>query len=70
MERDAVGSKEDDLTPEPYDAIFKRVNKCTTGRVYVLKIRSINQSHFFWMQEPSAEKDVEISSKVGWKQLY
>eukprot|EP00930_Biecheleria_cincta_P015283 TRINITY_DN1279_c0_g2_i1.p1 TRINITY_DN1279_c0_g2~~TRINITY_DN1279_c0_g2_i1.p1 ORF type:complete len:303 (+),score=87.70 TRINITY_DN1279_c0_g2_i1:52-909(+) len=39
------------------DAYFERVEKCTTGRVYILRFTSSDKKMFFWMQEPKDEKD-------------
>lgn len=56
---------EDDLIIFPDDAEFKRVPQCTTGRVYVLKFKSNPRRCFFWMQEPSDEKDDEHCKKIN-----
>lgn len=39
-----------DLIIFPEDCEFKRVNQCTTGRVYVLKFKASTKRLFFWMQ--------------------
>lgn len=39
-----------DLIIFPDDCEFKRVNQCTTGRVYVLKFKAGSKRLFFWMQ--------------------
>lgn len=55
-------NKEIDLIIFPDDAVFKRVEECKTGRVYVLEFKTGNKV-FFWMQEPEEtndEKNVEI----------
>lgn len=44
------GNVEDDLIIFPDDCEFKRVNQCTTGRVYVLKFKAGSKRLFFWMQ--------------------
>eukprot|EP00758_Cryptobia_borreli_P011858 Tbor_TRINITY_DN5696_c3_g2::TRINITY_DN5696_c3_g2_i2::g.9182::m.9182/K06691/RPN13; 26S proteasome regulatory subunit N13 len=50
------------------DATFNRVDKCTSGRVFVLRLGtgSSNPQHcrFFWMQETSTERDEEIMKKI------
>ena len=56
---------EDDLIIFPDDAEFKRVPQCTTGRVYVLKFKSNPRRCFFWMQEPSDEKDDDHCKKIN-----
>uniref|UniRef100_A0A673LJ57 Adhesion regulating molecule 1 n=1 Tax=Sinocyclocheilus rhinocerous TaxID=307959 RepID=A0A673LJ57_9TELE len=53
------GNVEDDLIIFPDDCEFKRVNQCTTGRVYVLKFKAGSKRLFFWMQEPKTDKDEE-----------
>ena len=49
-------------------AQFNRVDKCTTGRVFVLQLNgsSTNPSEcrFYWMQDPNEEKDADILRKV------
>ncbi|XP_048861402.1 proteasomal ubiquitin receptor ADRM1 [Brienomyrus brachyistius] len=59
------GNVEDDLIIFPEDCEFKRVNQCTTGRVYVLKFKASTKRLFFWMQEPKTDKDEEHSRKVN-----
>ena len=42
-----------------------KVPQCTTGRVFLLKFKdSSSRKFFYWMQEPSEEKDEEIFKKV------
>lgn len=43
-----------DLIIFPDDCEFKRVNQCTTGRVYVLKFKAGSKRLFFWMQVRSS----------------
>ena len=39
--------------------------KVTDGRVYCLKFLSGDGSQYFWMQEPSDEKDDEYAQKIN-----
>ena len=41
------------------DAYLERVQKCTTGRAYILRFTSSDKKMFFWMQEANGEKDEE-----------
>lgn len=47
------------------DAYFERVEKCTTGRVYILRFTSSDKKMFFWMQEPKDDKDAENVKKFN-----
>lgn len=47
------------------DAYLEKVNKCTTGRVYVLKYLSSKIRLFFWMQEPKEDDDHELVKKFN-----
>ncbi|ESO01169.1 hypothetical protein HELRODRAFT_82406 [Helobdella robusta] len=59
------GTVEDDLIIFPDDIEYKHVPQCTTGRVYLLKLKSNNKKMFYWMQEPKADKDAELWSKLN-----
>lgn len=52
-----------DLIVFPDDATWRRLNECTTGRVYLLEFKT-GTRHFFWMQEPNAAKDDELSETL------
>lgn len=41
------------------DVYLQRVEQCKTGRVYILRSTSSDQKHFFWMQEPKEDEDIE-----------
>lgn len=58
------GTKIDDYVVVQ-DAYLQRVHKCTTGRVYLLRYTSSKLRLFFWMQEPSAERDAELVAKFN-----
>lgn len=47
------------------DAYFERIEKCTTGRVYILRFTSSDKKLLFWMQEPKAEDDEENIKKFN-----
>lgn len=59
------GIVEDDLILFPDDCEFKRVKECTTGRVYVLKMKSSDKKMFFWMQESKTDRDDEFCKKIN-----
>jgi hypothetical protein len=59
------GQTEDDLIIFPDDAEFKRVDACKDGRVYVLKFKNSSKRNFYWLQEPSDEKDEENCTKIN-----
>ena len=54
-----------DIMIFPDSAKWVRVEECKDGRVYVLKFVGSSRREFFWMQEPSEEKDKEISEKIN-----
>ncbi|XP_064383107.1 proteasomal ubiquitin receptor ADRM1-like isoform X2 [Halichondria panicea] len=60
-----TGSVGDDLIIFPGDAEFKRVSQCTTGRVFILKFKDSARKYFYWMQEPSEDKDEDLIKKVN-----
>lgn len=47
------------------DAYFERIEKCTTGRVYLLRFTSSDKKLFFWMQEPKTDADQELMKKFN-----
>lgn len=57
--------KELDLTIFPGAAKWERVSECTDGRVYLLRLSGTNRKHFFWMQEPEADKDDEYAANIN-----
>ena len=46
-------------------AVWSRVDECRDGRVYSLKYKDSSKRQLFWMQEPSADKDGELSERVN-----
>jgi len=61
----STGQVETDLIIFPDEVVFKRVKQCTTGRVYLLEWKTTERRLFFWMQEPSDERDAEFCEKVN-----
>jgi 26S proteasome regulatory subunit N13 len=49
-----IGDVEDDLIIFQDDVEYNQVKQCTDGRVFVLKLKSSNAKHFFWMQVNNA----------------
>merc|ERR1719203_558055 len=47
------------------DAYFQKIEKCKTGRVYILRFTSSDKKMFFWMQEPKEEVDKENIEKFN-----
>jgi len=47
------------------DAYFEKIEKCTTGRVYILRFTSSTKKLFFWMQEPQEQGDWNIIHKFN-----
>jgi 26S proteasome regulatory subunit N13 len=60
-----TGQMEDDLIIFPGEATFSRVDKCTTGRVFVLDFKGTNRQLLFWMQEPKTDSDEEHCKKIN-----
>lgn len=63
-ERDKT-APEDDFIVFPDDTEFVRVPQCTTGRVYVFKLKGSGQKEFYWMQEPKEDNDEDLCKKVN-----
>ncbi|BES96329.1 adhesion regulating molecule 1 [Nesidiocoris tenuis] len=59
-----TGTVEDDYHTEPMDCTYQRIEKCKTGRVYVLKMKKTKRTMFFWMQEPKMDRDAFIAARV------
>ncbi|KAI8334156.1 proteasome complex subunit Rpn13 ubiquitin receptor-domain-containing protein [Choanephora cucurbitarum] len=64
-ERKNQSTPEDDLIIFPDEAEFIKVAQCTTGRVYLLKFKTSNEHHFYWMQSKNDEKDQEVVDRVN-----
>ncbi|XP_017051807.1 proteasomal ubiquitin receptor ADRM1 homolog [Drosophila ficusphila] len=54
-----------DIVATPGSLEFRRIDGCTTGRVYVLKSTRSTQRYFFWMQEPQVERDADFCRRVN-----
>jgi len=46
-------------------ASWSVVEQCKDGRVYALKYKDSSKRQLFWMQEPAAEKDGELSERIN-----
>ncbi|XP_059618496.1 proteasomal ubiquitin receptor ADRM1 homolog [Phlebotomus argentipes] len=60
-----TGNTEDDLIIFPDDCEFKKIEQCTSGRVYLLKFKSSSRKLFFWMQETKTDKDDEWCRRIN-----
>ena len=58
-------SVEHDLLLFAGSATWSAVEECKDGRVYCLKYKDSSKRQLFWMQEPSADKDGEISERIN-----
>lgn len=47
------------------DAYLEKIEKCTTGRVYILRFTSSDKKLFFWMQEPNEDGDAELIKRFN-----
>jgi len=54
-----------DLTIFPGTAKWEKVEECKDGRVFLLRLLDAKRKHFFWMQEPTDEKDEEYSTNIN-----
>ncbi|XP_049849074.1 proteasomal ubiquitin receptor ADRM1 homolog [Schistocerca gregaria] len=59
------GVIETDLIIFPNEVTFRRVESCKTARVYLLEFKMSKQRLFFWLQEPSTERDDEYQQKIN-----
>ncbi|KXS19251.1 adhesion regulating molecule [Gonapodya prolifera JEL478] len=55
---------EDDWIVFPMEATFMAVTQ-SKSRVFMLKFESSSAKHFYWMQEPSSEKDTSVVAKIN-----
>eukprot|EP01062_Namystynia_karyoxenos_P059358 TRINITY_DN50797_c0_g1_i1.p1 TRINITY_DN50797_c0_g1~~TRINITY_DN50797_c0_g1_i1.p1 ORF type:complete len:328 (+),score=82.23 TRINITY_DN50797_c0_g1_i1:101-985(+) len=58
-----TGTVEDEHFLFQGEVAWKRVEKCTTGRVYVLDFGA--RQLFFWMQEPDESHDAEYARRIN-----
>ena len=49
------------------DVVWKRINSCTTGRVYMLGFYSSGAKHRFWMQDLNDEGAIENDDEEALK---
>eukprot|EP01083_Nonionella_stella_P091296 255237_1 len=56
---------ENDWIMFPESAKWEKVPECKDGRVFLLRMTASNDKHFFWMQEPSDEKDEDNFKKIN-----
>lgn len=48
------------------DVYLEKIDKCTTGRVYLLRFTSSpDKKEFFWMQEPKDDGDADLVKKFN-----
>jgi len=59
-----TGQVEHDLILFPDDAVIRKVKEAQ-GRVLLLDFKTSDRKLFFWMQEPTAEKDDEYLEKMN-----
>ncbi|EFC42341.1 predicted protein [Naegleria gruberi] len=62
--RDRSDKVIEDFILFPGDVTFSKVDKVKDGRVYLLKFTNGREA-FYWMQEPSADKDAEYEKKIN-----
>jgi len=58
-----TGVVEDDLIIFPEEATYKKVK--SQNRIFLLEFKDSSKKHFFWMQEPSEDKDEEYLTKIN-----
>ena len=58
-------SVEVDLLLFAGSADWSKVDDCKDGRVYALKYKDSSKKQLFWMQEPLADKDAELSERIN-----
>ena len=46
-------------------ASWVKVDECRDGRVFALKYKDSSKRQLFWMQEPAADKDAELSERIN-----
>jgi len=64
-----TGNEEQSIPILPEQATWRKVEKCTSGRVYVLMVDHSGDTppsvYFYWMQEPSPDKDDDRCETVN-----